>query len=123
MVDVKLIKDISIYDKEADVKSEEWNTAKAIKKLKETPKVKICHVLLDQQIFSGVGNIIKNEVLWRVKLHPETTIENITPTKLKNLMKEVVDYSFQFLEYKKQEHSPNTGKPITRKSAAVIKIK
>ena len=102
VVDVKLIKDISIYDKEVDVMSEEWNEAKAIKKLKEYPKVKICDSLLDQQIFSGVGNIIKNEVLWRVKLHPETIVENITPAQLKKLMKEVVVYPLEFLKYRKE---------------------
>ena len=102
VVDVKLIKDFSIYDKEADVMSEEWNAAKAIKKLKETAEVKICDALLDQQIFSGVGNIIKNEVLWRAKLHPETTVKNITPSKFKSLLKEVVDYPLEFLQYKKE---------------------
>ena len=102
VVDVKLINDISIYDKEVDVMSEEWNEAKAIKKLKEYPKVKICDALLDQQIFAGVGNIIKNEVLWRVKLHPETIVENITPAQLKKLMKEVVVYPFEFLKYRKE---------------------
>ena len=105
VVDVKLIKDISIYDRTADVMSEQWNAAKAIKKLKEIPTAKtakICDVLLDQQIFSGVGNIIKNEVLWRAKLHPETTIENITAAQLKKLMKELVVYPFEFLKYRKE---------------------
>ena len=102
VVDVKLLKDISIYDKEADVMSEEWNPSKAIKKLKKIPDVKICDALLDQQIFSGVGNIIKNEVLWRVKLHPATLIKNITPAKINKLMQEVINYSFEFLQQKKQ---------------------
>ncbi len=78
--------------------SEQWNAPKAIKKLREIPDVKICDALLDQQIFSGVGNIIKNEVLWLVKLHPETTIKNITISKFKKLMKKVVNYSFEFLQ-------------------------
>ncbi|MER3465444.1 MAG: endonuclease, partial [Chitinophagaceae bacterium] len=30
--------------------------------------------LLDQEIFSGVGNIIKNEVLYRIEVHPLSTI-------------------------------------------------
>jgi endonuclease-8 len=50
---------------------------KARKKLKAIPKTMICDALLDQQIFSGVGNIIKNEVLYRVKLHPENNISDI----------------------------------------------
>jgi endonuclease-8 len=59
VINLKLIKDISIYDKEAYVMNEEWSAAKAIKKLKEIPDTKICDARLDQQIFSGVGNIIK----------------------------------------------------------------
>ncbi len=102
VVDVKLIKDISMYDTQADVMSEDWNATKAIKKLKETPEAKICDSLLDQKIFSGVGNIIKNEVLWRAKLNPETTIENITPSKFKILLKEVVNYPLEFLQYRKE---------------------
>lgn len=102
VVDIKLIKDISVYDLAADVMSDEWNDRKAIKKLKTIPDTKICDALLDQEIFAGVGNIIKNEILWRVKLHPETVIQNITAAKMKQLIKTAVAYSFEFLEYKKQ---------------------
>ena len=123
VVDVKLIKDISIYDKEADVMSEKWNTAKAVKKLKEIPDVKICDALLDQQIFSGVGNIIKNEVLWLVKLHPLTLIKNITASKFKNLMKEVVNYSFEFLQYKKEGTLSKHWKAYNQKSCSRCKHK
>ena len=123
VVDVKLIKDISIYDNEADVMSEEWNTAKAIKKLKGIPNAKICDALLDQQIFSGVGNIIKNEALWLVKLHPETLIKNISAFKFKNLMKEVVDYSFEFLQYKKAGTLSKHWKAYNQKTCSRCKHK
>ena len=123
VVDAKLIKDISIYDKEADVMSEEWNAAKAIKKLREIPDVKICDALLDQQIFSGVGNIIKNEVLWLVKLHPETTIKNVSVSKFKNLIKEVVNYSFEFLQYKKEGTLSKHWKAYNQKSCCRCKHK
>lgn len=123
VVDVKLIKDISIYDNEADVMSEEWNAAKALKKLKGIPNAKICDALLDQQIFSGVGNIIKNEVLWLVKLHPETLIKNISAFKFKNLMKEVVDYSFEFLQYKKAGTLSKHWKAYNQKTCSRCKHK
>ena len=123
VVDVKLIKDISIYDNEADVMSEEWNAAKALKKLKGIPNAKICDALLDQQIFSGIGNIIKNEVLWLVKLHPETLIKNISAFKFKNLMKEVVDYSFEFLQYKKVGTLSKHWKAYNQKTCSRCKHK
>jgi endonuclease-8 len=91
-----------IYDWQADVLSDEWDPLKARKKLKDIPDTMICDALLDQQIFSGVGNIIKNEVLYRVKLHPENLIKNIPATKLSGLIKEARNYSFDFLKWKKE---------------------
>ena len=91
-----------IYDWQADVLSDEWDPLKAGKKLKDIPDTMICDALLDQQIFSGVGNIIKNEVLYRIKLHPENLIKNIPATKLSGLIKEARNYSFDFLKWKKE---------------------
>jgi endonuclease-8 len=116
VVDVKLIPDLSIYDWEADVMSDKWSETKAKKKLKEIPEKMICDALLDQQIFSGVGNIIKNEVLWRAKLYPETLIKNIPAAKINLIMKEAVKFTFEFLKYKKKgelmKHCDAYGKKI-----------
>lgn len=101
---VKLItKDIALsYDWGSDVLSDEWNALKARKKLRAIPKTMVCDALLDQQIFSGVGNIIKNEVLYRIKLHPETLVRNIPAPKFSSLLKEARNYSFDFLKWKKE---------------------
>jgi len=90
-----------LYDWSADVMNDKFDTAKAKKKLKLSPDMMICDKLLDQDIFAGVGNIIKNEVLYRVKLHPETTIEAIPSRKMTELIKEARKYSFEFLKWKK----------------------
>ncbi len=92
----------SLYDWEADVLSDKWNPVKARKKLKALPDTLACDALLDQNIFAGVGNIIKNEVLFRIRLHPETQLENIPPRKLGALIKEARKYSFDFLGWKKE---------------------
>jgi len=92
----------TLYDWQADVLSDEWDPIKASKKLKAIPKTMICDALLDQQIFSGVGNIIKNEVLYRIKLHPENQIEYIPASKLSAVIKEARNYSFDFLKWKKE---------------------
>jgi len=89
------------YDWEADVLSDRWNPVKARKKLKAMPNTMVCDALLDQKIFSGVGNIIKNEVLYRIKLHPETRVKNIPSRILTRLIKEARQYSFDFLKWKK----------------------
>jgi endonuclease-8 len=101
---VKIIKEDleELYDWEADVLSDRWNPSKARKKLKAMPDTIVCDALLDQQVFSGVGNIIKNEVLYRIKLHPETLIKNIPARKLTELTKEARNYSFDFLKWKKE---------------------
>ncbi|HEV8505675.1 MAG TPA: DNA-formamidopyrimidine glycosylase family protein [Chitinophagaceae bacterium] len=101
---VKLIEgDLSkVYDWSADVMNENWSAAKARKKLKEMPNTLVCDALLDQTIFAGVGNIIKNEVLFRIKVHPKTKVGNLPSKKLSELIKEARQYSFDFLEWKKQ---------------------
>ncbi len=44
--------------------SDTWNAAAARKKLRAMPETLVCDALLDQNVFAGVGNIIKNEVLY-----------------------------------------------------------
>lgn len=92
----------TLYDWEADVLNAAWNPAKARKKLKKNPTKMICDVLLNQDIFAGVGNIIKNEVLYRVKLHPESSVQAIPPRLLTRLINETRNYSFDFLRWKKE---------------------
>ena len=101
VTDVKLVDDLSVFDWQADVMSGEWNIDNAKKKLKQIPETKICNSLMDQKIFSGVGNIIKNELLWRAKLHPEKLIKDISAPKLTALLKDAAVFSFEFMKYKK----------------------
>ncbi|MEP7377095.1 MAG: DNA-formamidopyrimidine glycosylase family protein [Chitinophagaceae bacterium] len=97
---VKIVEGVldTLYDWEADVMSDKWNPARARKKIKAMPDTMVCDALLDQQIFSGVGNIIKNELLYRIKLHPETFLGNIPSSKLTALITEARNYSFDFLK-------------------------
>jgi len=89
------------YDWSADVMSDAWDPKKAIIKLKKTPAKFICDALLEQDIFAGVGNIIKNEVLYRVGVHPESKVGKIPVAKIKEIVKEARNYSFEFLEWKR----------------------
>jgi endonuclease-8 len=101
---VKLIEEDldKLYDWTADVMNENWNAAKARRKLKKQPGTLVADALLDQNIFAGVGNIIKNEVLFRIQVHPKSTIGKLPPRKLTELINEAKIYSFDFLEWKKQ---------------------
>ena len=65
------------------------------------PNLVVWKVLLDQHIFSGVGNITKNEVLYRVGIRPLSVIAAIPLPELKLLITEARWYSFDFLEWEK----------------------
>ncbi|MBC7425629.1 MAG: endonuclease [Bacteroidia bacterium] len=84
-----------------DIMSEEWDSKIAVKKIKDLPKELACDILLNQDVFAGVGNIIKNEVLYRVHIHPESKVGKIPAARIRNLIKEARHYSFQFLDWKK----------------------
>lgn len=90
------------YNWSADVMNDEWDPTSARKRLKQIPETLVCDALLNQNIFAGVGNIIKNEVLFRTRLHPENKIKNIPSAKLNELIKEARNYSFDFLKWKKE---------------------
>ncbi|WP_346766850.1 endonuclease [Pseudoflavitalea sp. G-6-1-2] len=90
-----------VYDWSADVMSPDWDEKKALKKLKAVAEMLVCDAILNQHIFAGAGNIFKNEVLWRIRVHPESKIGDIPAAKRKELVREVVKYAFDFLKWKK----------------------
>lgn len=114
------------YDWEADVLDDSWNATKAKKKLKSEPDTLVCDALLDQQIFSGVGNIIKNEVLYRIRVHPESKIKDLPPRQLNQLIAEARNYSFDFFKWKrayvlKKHWLVHTKKICARCNVPIIK--
>lgn len=91
-----------IYEWSADVLSDAWDEKAARKKLKVLPDMLVADALLDQTIFSGVGNIIKNEVLYRIKVHPKSRVGALPPRKLTEMIRQAREYSFDFLRWKKE---------------------
>ena len=91
----------NIYDWETDVMNDNWSHKKALSSLKKMKDTMVCDALLDQNIFAGVGNIIKNEVLFRIKVHPESLIRSLKTGTLNKLVEEARNYSFDFYEWKK----------------------
>jgi hypothetical protein len=89
------------YDWSGDVMNAAWDPAAARHKLRARPQALAADALLDQDVFAGVGNIIKNEVLWRIRVHPESTIGALPPRKLGELVRQAREYSFDFLAWKK----------------------
>ena len=91
----------TVYDWSADVMAPQWDAARARKKLRALPSLLACDAILDQSIFAGAGNIIKNEVLFRTRIHPASTMGALPGAKLRQLTQDVRDYSFEFLRWKK----------------------
>lgn len=90
-----------VYDWRADVMSDAWDPALARKKLRTMPQTLVCDALLDQEVFAGVGNIIKKEVLYRIRVHPLSTLGALPPRKLRELVDQARNYAFDFLAWKK----------------------
>lgn len=113
---IKLEEDLNdIYDWSTDIMNKAWDPKKARKKLKEQPDTLACDALLDQNIFAGSGNIFKNEVLWRIKVHPLSNIGALPPRKLTELINETHNYAFDFLKWKKAYVLKKNWKAHTKK--------
>jgi endonuclease-8 len=89
------------YDFSVDTMSASWDSAKAIIALRASPQTEIGDALLDQDHFAGVGNIIRNEVLWTEKIHPERKVSSLSLRKLHRIVGEVRGFSMKFHEWRK----------------------
>lgn len=125
---IKLIEEDldDLYDWSADVLSKVWDPKAARKKLKKIPTTLVTDALLDQTIFSGVGNIIKNEVLYRIRVHPESLVGALPPKKLTEMIREASAYSYEFLEWKrafvlKKHWLVHTKKTCARDNSKIAK--
>jgi endonuclease-8 len=92
----------AVYDWSADVMSPAWDPAAARRKLRARPDALACDILLDQDLFAGCGNIIKNEVLHRIRVHPLSTLGAMSPRKRSEMVTQAHEYSFDFYRWKKE---------------------
>jgi endonuclease-8 len=90
-----------VYDWTADIMNDQWDAGAARIKMRAVPDNLIADVLMDQEIFAGLGNIIKNEVLFRARIHPGSRTGSIPSSGINTILKEVKKYVFEFLLYKK----------------------
>lgn len=122
-----------IYDWSAEVMHESWDAGKAVKKINAKPDRLIGDVLLDQGIFAGVGNKIKDEVLYEVRVHPESVVGEMGKKKLADTVDTCVSKSFEYLEWEKsgrpegflkvhrQQECPVYHTPLTSKKIGKTK--
>jgi endonuclease-8 len=89
------------YNWTTDIMSSYWNEKEVLKKIKTEKDMMVSDLLMNQNIFTGVGNIIKNEVLFNLHMHPETYVKDLSLKQLKSVIKEARNYSHRFYEWKK----------------------
>ncbi|MEO6638341.1 MAG: DNA-formamidopyrimidine glycosylase family protein [Ginsengibacter sp.] len=85
-----------LYDWRVDVLSDDFDPAYVKQLLKTKADKTIDDLLMDQKIFSGVGNKIRNEALYRAGIHPQSITGKIPAVKITKLINEVVKYARLF---------------------------
>ena len=87
-----------------------------MRKVRRQPDAEIADVLLDQSIFAGVGNIIKNEVLFRTRTSPFTLVRDVSSRRLRAIADDARAFSFRFLELRRtfslRKHLEVYGKSV-----------
>ena len=90
------------YDFSTDIMDESWDAVKAEAKLKQHPQMQVCDALMNQDIFAGVGNVIKNEALFRIGVQPESELGALPAEKIAALLEEAHNYSYDFYRWRKE---------------------
>lgn len=90
-----------LCDFTADIMSPQFDEKQALKKLKSHPEAQIADAMLDQQILAGVGNIIKNEVLFLMGIMPTCKIKDINTSTLKLLLNITRNFVIDFYIWRK----------------------
>lgn len=94
--------DAQKLDRRVDLMSERWNEAHVLGLMEQRKDVLLCDLFLDQNVFAGSGNIIKNEVLFNVRRHPLTPLNRISRKDWPRLAHAVRSYCQNFYEWKKR---------------------
>ncbi|XP_021514103.1 endonuclease 8-like 2 [Meriones unguiculatus] len=95
-----------VVDPTCDILSEQFHRGQALEALSQAQPV--CCTLLDQRYFSGLGNIIKNEALYRAGIHPLSLGSLLSPPSLEALVDHVVTISTDWLRDKFQGKERHT---------------
>ncbi|MGC9444350.1 MAG: DNA-formamidopyrimidine glycosylase family protein [Candidatus Methanospirareceae archaeon] len=108
------------FDEERDIVSCNWNAMKVIERAAELKDAYICDVLLNQEVFAGVGNIIKNEALFMAKLHPLSVVGCIPHESLVDVTFKVRAFSQLFHTVRRNEEHLQPFLTIYRKKSCPL---
>ena len=92
------------FNFKTDILNKDFDGEYVLKTLQEVYTEKtIGDALMEQELFTGVGNIIRIESLYRAKIHPESLVKDIPEKKLVYLIETVVNYAYEFLDFLKND--------------------
>lgn len=108
---VKVLEDgdrtLAEYDRPSeDVLSDAFDLDRAVDALLEADRP-VADVLLDQSVFGGVGNIVKNEVLWETGIHPLTSGTVLDRESATALAETAVSWTAEWYQRKRDDAALN----------------
>jgi endonuclease-8 len=89
-------------DRKVDLLGDEWDPRHVLRLLAKKRSTALCDLFLEQSVFAGSGNIVKNEVLFNLREHPMTTLGQIPVSDWPKLIRAVHRYCENFYEWKKK---------------------
>ena len=92
----KLDNSDTLFDPRIDILSAGFSAAYVKTLLKDKAGKEIGDLLVNQQIFAGVGNIIRIEALYRSGVHPLSKVDKLPPAVLSKLITAVRRYARLF---------------------------
>lgn len=85
-----------------DPLSSEWSEDRAIENILKHPDEKIGVLLLNQSVIAGVGNILRNEILFRAGVNPERKVGELSMEEIHKIIYYTKNLSEEFLNLKIQ---------------------
>ncbi len=82
-----------------------WDEKRLFNLILKNRDRKIGDVLLDQHVFAGVGNILRNEILFRAGISPERMIGDMSEEEIERIILYVKKLSNDFLKNKLKQNS------------------
>jgi endonuclease-8 len=82
---------------------EDFSSREFFKRLKQYPKLPIGEALLDQTIISGVGNILRIEILFGAKIHPRRKVADLTDVDRRRMLRWIAKLMWKWLEERGRE--------------------
>lgn len=107
-----------VYDWRTDILHKDFDAAYVKTLLKKVADKTIDDVLMNQHIFTGVGNKIRNEALYRAGIHPLSITGKIPAPKISKLIKEVLAYAKIFYNALEKEGVNNNFSVYQQEYAA-----